>query len=362
MNAEIEEELPEPPNLEVTLLPHQRQALWWLNRQEKNPIIKGGILADAMGTLMRVVCVVCRRWLTGHRGVVSLFPLTGVGKTIEMLSLILHTIDEQNAAKEQAQNKKRVQVIQHKLNRVSSLHLQRLVTCSFLMRFLFCFLCRAARWCCVRCRRCRSGIRRSATRARRARSGWRSSTAPIARASPPPAWPTMTSVHDTIRDTTVARALTDLPSPRLPSVLTTYGTMARGWSSEDDVRAFVRRRLGPLHQMTWYRISFLFLSINSVLFSSFLLHDWSDGGHLPVLRFRVVLDEGHIIRNESTQTAKAAYALQSKYRWIMSGTPIQNRSVSPRTFGFTVQQIVCGGVRVRWCVLSRAMVEIRRPN
>ncbi|ELR13499.1 SNF2 family Nterminal domain containing protein [Acanthamoeba castellanii str. Neff] len=206
MNAEIEEELPEPPNLEVTLLPHQRQALWWLNKQEKNPIIKGGILADAMG----------------------------VGKTIEMLSLILHTIDEQNAAKEQAQNRKRVQG----------------------GTLVLCPLSTLSQWHQEISDKSQEGALRVA------------------------------EFYGANRQSFTAASLADYDI-----VLTTYGTMARGWSSEDDARAFVRRRLGPLHQMTW---------------------------------FRVVLDEGHIIRNESTQAAKAAYALKSKYRWIMSGTPIQN--------------------------------------
>ncbi|KAK4235222.1 hypothetical protein C8A03DRAFT_18001 [Achaetomium macrosporum] len=40
--------------------------------------------------------------------------------------------------------------------------------------------------------------------------------------------------------------------------------------------------------------------------------------------FRVVLDEGHTIRNHNTKTARACIQLSSKYRWILTGTPIHN--------------------------------------
>ena len=47
----------------------------------------------------------------------------------------------------------------------------------------------------------------------------------------------------------------------------------------------------------------------------------------PLLRadwLRVVLDEGHYIKNHRTKTAKAARLLKTKRRWVITGTPIQN--------------------------------------
>ena len=39
---------------------------------------------------------------------------------------------------------------------------------------------------------------------------------------------------------------------------------------------------------------------------------------------RIVIDEGHILRNIKTKIHKSAVLLPSKHKWILSGTPIQN--------------------------------------
>ena len=44
-----------------------------------------------------------------------------------------------------------------------------------------------------------------------------------------------------------------------------------------------------------------------------------------ILWHRVVLDEAHTIRTKEAQWSQAAFRLQAKYRWGLTGTPIQNK-------------------------------------
>ncbi|CUM63427.1 uncharacterized protein PRCAT00001002001 [Priceomyces carsonii] len=41
--------------------------------------------------------------------------------------------------------------------------------------------------------------------------------------------------------------------------------------------------------------------------------------------FRIIIDEGHIIRNRNTKIAKAVFELSLSRRWVLTGTPIINR-------------------------------------
>lgn len=49
------------------------------------------------------------------------------------------------------------------------------------------------------------------------------------------------------------------------------------------------------------------------------LHDVSSPLH-DISWLRVVLDEGHVVRNPNTQMSKAVLDLKAKRRWILSGT------------------------------------------
>ena len=40
---------------------------------------------------------------------------------------------------------------------------------------------------------------------------------------------------------------------------------------------------------------------------------------------RVVLDEAHSIKDRRCSTARAVFGLTSKYKWALSGTPLQAR-------------------------------------
>jgi len=58
-----------------------------------------------------------------------------------------------------------------------------------------------------------------------------------------------------------------------------------------------------------------------------LMAEFKEDMHGPLLRakwLRVVLDEGHLIKNHLSKTFKAAKNLDTERKWIVSGTPIQN--------------------------------------
>ena len=70
-------------------------------------------------------------------------------------------------------------------------------------------------------------------------------------------------------------------------VITTYNILSSGLSKSGD-----GDYCSPLHRICW---------------------------------FRVVLDEAHIIKSQSTLQAKAAYNLKASIRWCLTGTPLQNK-------------------------------------
>ncbi|XP_066455315.1 helicase-like transcription factor isoform X1 [Eleutherodactylus coqui] len=69
------------------------------------------------------------------------------------------------------------------------------------------------------------------------------------------------------------------------------------------------------------------LSQQDVVLTSYstVTHDYANNSPLHKVKWlRVVLDEGHTIRNPNAQQTKAVHSLDALRRWVLTGTPIQN--------------------------------------
>uniref|UniRef100_A0A8D0B388 Helicase like transcription factor n=1 Tax=Sander lucioperca TaxID=283035 RepID=A0A8D0B388_SANLU len=70
-----------------------------------------------------------------------------------------------------------------------------------------------------------------------------------------------------------------------------------------------------------------FLSSQDVVITTYNVLSADSGVSSPlhgINWLRVVLDEGHVVRNPNAQMSKAVLGLKAQRRWILSGTPIQN--------------------------------------
>jgi SWI/SNF-related matrix-associated actin-dependent regulator of chromatin subfamily A3 len=100
----------------------------------------------------------------------------------------------------------------------------------------------------------------------------------------------------------------------------------------DQLRQHVKR--SQIHSYEYHGTnvnrSLSFLTKHEVIITTYdvLLSEYNPDfkSTLAQIKFlRVILDEGHIIRNFSKNTAKACYQLEARHRWFVSGTPIINK-------------------------------------
>jgi len=113
--------------------------------------------------------------------------------------------------------------------------------------------------------------------------------------------------------------------------------LIRQWEAEIKDKVAKSHRLkvcvhhGPNRTKSWKELALYDVVITTyqTLVSEHGASNMADGGHkvgcFGLRWWRIILDEAHSIKNKSAKATKACCALNSIFRWCLTGTPMQNK-------------------------------------
>ena len=111
-----------------------------------------------------------------------------------------------------------------------------------------------------------------------------------------------------------------LSNPMRRNLVVAPASLVTQWQTEihkftSDIDVYIRPNLKTIIESDSKRQSVYIVSYNNVVRDHFL----------SAIKFdRVICDEAHYFRNIKSKTFKSLYSINSKIRWVITGTPIQN--------------------------------------
>jgi SWI/SNF-related matrix-associated actin-dependent regulator of chromatin subfamily A3 len=117
---------------------------------------------------------------------------------------------------------------------------------------------------------------------------------------------------------------TEKPTPTLPTLIVCPLSVLTNWEEQTAAHLSSAVTLYTYHGPSRNSQRTHLTSFKIVLTTYSTLSQ--DAAKLAAVSWgRVILDEGHYIKNRKTRQARAAFALNARSRWVLSGTPIQNK-------------------------------------
>eukprot|EP00400_MALV-I_sp_L67-5_P000105 gene105-623_t len=124
---------------------------------------------------------------------------------------------------------------------------------------------------------------------------------------------------------TIKSSVKNTANRRLPGTLVVLPlSLLHQWQSE--IESHIAKNLLSVYEFHGNKRDANNLSQFDIVLTTYgtLSSEPADSQLFSLVWHRIMLDEAHLIKGKITKVAKAAYSLQARHRWCLSGTPMQN--------------------------------------